>query len=83
MSNRIRLKSFRQIKNNLNEIGIFWDPKRGKGSHGCFIGPNKETGGLHAFPIPKSQQREINIDYLKALRRHFGLTDNKWDSLFD
>lgn len=83
MSGRIRLKLFRQIKKNLNGLGISWSPTRGRGSHGCFTGPNQETKRLHSFPIPRDQQREINIGYLKALRRHFGLTDKKWDSFFD
>lgn len=83
MSGRIRLKSFRQIRKNLNGLGISWDPKRGRGSHGCFTGPNQETGGLHSYPIPQNQQREITIDYIKGIRHHFGLTDKKWDSLFD
>ena len=83
MSSRTRLKSFRQIKSNLNTLGISWEPKRGKGSHGCFIGPHQETGRLHSYPIPHNQQREITTDYIKGIRRRFGLTDKKWDELFD
>jgi predicted RNA binding protein YcfA (HicA-like mRNA interferase family) len=75
MSGHIRLKSFRQVKKSLHKIGIFWTPERGKGSHGCFIGPNQKTGRLHTFPLPSHQQREINIDYIKRLRDRFGLDE--------
>lgn len=78
-----RLKSFRRIKANLSSINIIWDPQRGKGSHGCFIGPHQETHRQNAYPIPKNQQREITIDYIKGLRRRFGLTDKKWDYIFE
>jgi len=83
MSGGSRVKSFRNIKKNLQKIGISWDAKRGKGSHGCFFGPNQKTQRLHSFPIPKNQQREITIDYVNGIRRHFGLTDKEWDYLFD
>jgi hypothetical protein len=79
MSDRVRLKSFRQVKTNLHRIGISWNPKRGKGSHGCFIGPNQKTRRVHSFPIPRNQQREMNIDYIKRLRDRFGLDDTFFD----
>jgi len=78
-----RLKSFRHVRRKLKELGINWTPSRGKGSHGCFIGLSQRTKGLNSFPIPRSQQREINRDYLNALRRRFGLEDEKWDDIFD
>lgn len=83
MASNIRLRSFRRIRKNLVALNIKWDSTRGKGSHGCFIGPHQETGTLNTYPIPKDQQREINIDYIKRLRRRFGLTDKKWDYIFE
>lgn len=83
MPRRVRLKSFRKVRKKLAALNINWDPRRGKGSHGCFIGPHRQTGKLNAFPIPRSQQQQINIDYLKTLRRHFGLEAKQWDQLFD
>lgn len=79
MSGRIRLKSFREVRKNLHKIGIFWTPERGKGSHGCFIGANKKTGRQHSFPIPRHQQKEINIDYIKRLLDRFGLEETFFD----
>lgn len=79
MSGRVPLKSFRQVRNNLHKIGIFWDPKRGKGSHGCFIGPNQKTQRLHSFPVPRNQQLEMNIDYIKRLRERFSLDEDFFD----
>ena len=83
MASGSRLKSFRRIKQNLAKFDIIWNPKKGKGSHGSFVGPHLESARSNAFPIPKSQQREINLDYVNGLRRRFGVTDKKWDTLFD
>jgi hypothetical protein len=83
MSNHRGLKSFRKVKNKLATLDIIWRPNRGRGSHGCFIGPNQETGHKQAYPIPASQQREICPDYLNRLRRRFGLEGKKWDDFFD
>jgi len=83
MSSGARVKSFRKIKKNLSKIDISWDTKRGRGSHGCFIGPNQETKRLHSYPVPQNQQREITIDYVNGIRRRFGLTGKEWDHIFD
>lgn len=83
MARRGGLKPFRRVKERLKSLGIIWNPRRGKGSHGAFIGPHQETGRKQTFPIPQSQQREITIDYLKGIRRRFGLTDEKWTDFFD
>ena len=80
---RRRLRNFRQIKRGLASLGITWAPASGKGSHGSFIGPHQQTGTSHSYPIPRHQQREINIDYINGLRRRFGLEDKDHDSLFD
>ena len=76
------LTKFRTVKNALADLGIIWRPARGKGSHGCFVGPHQQTSTRHSYPIPSHQQREMNVDYLKGLRRRFGLNDKKYDSLF-
>jgi len=83
MASSSRVKSFRHVKKKLKELDILWDPSRGKGSHGCFIGPHQQTRRLHAFPLPRHQQKEINIDFFNALRRRFGLMGKQWDDLFD
>ncbi len=77
------LKPFRRVRKRLKELGIIWNPTSGKGSHGSFIGPNQKTGSLNAFPLPRSQQREINADYLSAIRRRFGLIGKDWNDFFD
>jgi hypothetical protein len=76
------LKSFRQVKKQLATLNIVWHANKGKGSHGCFIGKNQTTGVNHSYPIPRSQQREICPDYLKGLRRRFGLEGKKWNDFF-
>ena len=77
------LKSFHQVRRKLATLNIVWHPERGRGSHGCFVGQNQETGVNHVYPIPRNQQREICPDYLKGIRRRFGLEDKKWDDFFD
>lgn len=79
MASSSGLKSFRKVKRRLHELNIDWVPARGKGSHGSFIGSNQKTGRLHTFPIPRSQQREINIDYLSRLHDRFGLPADFFD----
>jgi len=76
MSGRSRVK-FRHIRKQLKELDIYWVPDKGKGSHGAFVGPNQD-GNIQAFTLPRSQQSEINRDYLVALRRRFGLIGKKW-----
>jgi len=83
MSGGQRVRSFRHIKKKLKELNISWHPAKGKGSHGSFVGPDQQTGKLHAFPIPRNQQREINNDYFSRLRKRFGLEGKKWIKFFD
>ncbi len=80
MSGRPRIK-FRHIRKQLKELGIYWVPDKGKGSHGSFVGPDQD-GNIHAFTLPRSQQSEVNRDYLAALRRRFGLIGKKWSNFF-
>lgn len=82
MRGRRGLVAFRTVRKNLKTLGIGLDKGRGKGSHWCFIGPHQETGSQHSYPIPKHQQKEINPDYVKALRQRFDLTDKRYDAFF-
>lgn len=82
MRGRGGLIPFRNIRKNLKGLAIHWDPRKGKGSHGSFVGPHQKTRATQCFPIPRHQQQQMNIDYIKALRRRFGLTDAQYDDLF-
>lgn len=81
MSGRPRLK-FRHIRKKLEQLGINWRPDKGKGSHGSFVGPDRD-GNKHSYTLPRSQQSFINRDYFNGLRHRFGLTGKKWTKFFD
>jgi predicted RNA binding protein YcfA (HicA-like mRNA interferase family) len=81
MSGRPRIK-FRLARKKLKELNILWNPDKGKGSHGAFVGPDQD-GNIQAFTLPRHQQSQINDDYLNALRRRFGLTGKKWVGFFE
>lgn len=75
---------FRELKKVLSKHGIAWDPRKGKGSHGVFVGLSHRTGIKQIFPIPAGQQKQISKAYLAPLRRKFELTekDGVNDDLF-
>jgi predicted RNA binding protein YcfA (HicA-like mRNA interferase family) len=81
MSGRPRIR-FRDLRKRLKELNIIWHPDKGKGSHGAFVGPDQD-GRIQAFTLPRHQQSYINRDYLKALRRRFNLTGEKWVGFFE
>ena len=64
--------SFRELKKKLKLAGIEWYPSRGKGSHGTFRGEDVD-GKMRSYPIPYSQQREVDRNYLKGVLRRFGV----------
>jgi len=70
------MHSFNSIKRRLKNLGIYWDSSRGKGSHGVFIGPDRQ-GIRRLFPIPSTQQKEIDRNYLKGICRRFGIEEKE------
>ncbi len=66
---------FRELKKKLRLVDIEWYPSRGKGSHGTFRG--EDVGGkMRSYPIPHSQHREVDRNYLKGILRRFGLGED-------
>lgn|GEM_PF-2473121 len=65
---------FRKLREKLSGYGISWDPRVGKGSHGAFVGLSRRTHIRRVYPLPRSQQREVSITYVRPLRRAFELT---------
>lgn len=65
---------FRELKKVLERYGIDWDSRRGKGSHGAFVGDSYITKLRQVFTVPASQQREVSQVYIRPLRRRFELT---------
>jgi len=74
---------FSLLKNKFNKLGISWDPRKGKGGHGTFIGLD-QNGEKQAYPIPgiKNEQGQVGADYLKNAREQFGLGGDKWHNYF-
>lgn len=64
---------FRDLKKLLDRYGIEWESKSGKGSHGAFNGRNVVDQTRQRYPVPRDQQREMQVTYVEALRVKFGL----------
>lgn len=75
---------FRKLKRILHKYGIVWDSRKGKGSHGVFVGPSHQTGLKQVYTVPGTQQKKVSKAYLTPLRRKFELTeeDGVSDALF-
>lgn len=65
---------FRDLRRLLSSFGIEWDERRGKGSHGAFVGLTKNSRIRQVYTLPKDQQKKVSSVYLKPLRRTFELT---------
>ena len=65
---------FRDLKKVLSRFGIEWDARRGKGSHGAFVGLSHVSRLRRVYVLPASQQKEVSQAYLNPLRRTFELT---------
>jgi hypothetical protein len=65
---------FRELRKKLAPLGIHWDERKGKGSHGVFVGMTVKTKIRRVFPLPRKQQKEVSRTYLISLRRAFELT---------
>ena len=65
---------FRELKKILARFGISWDNRRGKGSHGVFVGLTHVTRLRQVYPVPSKQQKQIDVAYINPLRRKFELT---------
>ena len=64
---------FHKVKRNAKKArGIQWHKRKGKGSHGSLVGPDKE-GCIHSFAVPIDQQSEIEDSYLKAISLRFNI----------
>jgi hypothetical protein len=63
---------FSRLKRRLKRYQIYWDQDKGKGSHGSFIGPDKD-GNSQSYTIPLKQQNETEKVYLKGVCNRFGL----------
>lgn len=63
---------FSSLKRHLKKYQIYWEPRKGKGGHGSFVGPDKD-GNKQSFPLPSNQHKEVRKTYLKALCRRFQL----------
>lgn len=63
---------FRRVGKNLKKRNIHWHPDRGSGSHGMFIGLDG-AGNSQSYPIPKSDQYEMNDCYVSGLARRFDI----------
>jgi len=61
---------FRELKRKLLAYRIQWLPRRGKGSHGAFVGPDKR-GNKQSYTLPQRQQREVRKWYLRDICRRF------------
>ncbi len=59
---------FSRIRRRPKKLKIYWVPSRGKGGHGCFVGPDKK-GNIQSDPIGSKDQREIRRIYLQAFFR--------------
>jgi len=70
---------FRELANRLKSLSIYWEKGRGKGSHGCFVGPDA-NGKIQAYPIPKSNQKDVCRSYLKGLCQRFGIDTSSFFS---
>lgn len=66
--------NFKRLRKKLAEYGIEWDERKGKGSHGVFVGLSHVTHIRRVYTLPKKQQKEVNNIYLCPLRRAFELT---------
>jgi len=66
---------FRELKKVLSRFGIEWDARRGKGSHGAFVGLSHVSRLRRVYVLPSSQQKEASRAYLNPLRRTFELTN--------
>lgn len=69
---------FRKLEKLLKDRSIVWEPDKGKGGHGSFVGPDK-SGKIQAYPLGRTQAKEVTREYLKGLCRRFELNP---DSLF-
>jgi len=65
---------FRDLRKVLARYDIFWDKRKGKGSHGAFVGPSHKTRLKRAYTLPESQQKKTRQPYLDRLREQFELT---------
>ncbi|MBA7556114.1 hypothetical protein ES705_48812 [subsurface metagenome] len=63
---------FSSLKRRLKRYQIYWVPRKGKGGHGGFVGPDR-NGNKQSFPLPSSQHKEVHRIYLKGLCRRFQL----------
>jgi hypothetical protein len=66
---------FRELKRILSQFCIEWDARRGKGSHGAFVGLSHVSRLRRVYVLPASQQKEVSRAYLNPLRRTFELTN--------
>ncbi len=66
---------FNTVAKVLSSYGIVWEKSRGKGSHGAFVGNDKD-GNSQSFPLPRSQHKDVHKHYLKELCRRFQLDPN-------
>ena len=63
---------FKKLRTLLEHRNIIWDASKGKGSHGCFVGPDA-NGNIQSYPIPHKQQKQTQKCYLKGLCARFGI----------
>ena len=66
---------FRDLKKILSRFEIEWDARRGKGSHGAFVGLSHVSRLRRVYVLPAGQQQEVSRAYLNPLRRTFELTN--------
>ena len=66
---------FRTFKKLLKPHDILWSPSKGKGSHGGFVGFDK-NGIKQVYTLPDSERREIRKIYIKGLLTRFGLSES-------
>jgi hypothetical protein len=71
-----RTYPFRKLIKLLAQRDIQWDPGKGKGSHGCFVGPDADHE-IQSYPIPYRQQRETARVYLKGICDRFGMNPDQ------
>ena len=73
--------SFELLEDKLSDLGIIWDKRKGKGSHGAFRGLDL-SGRKQSFTIPHTQQKEVKKQMLNKLRDRFQLNGSNLDAFF-
>ncbi|HLB74543.1 MAG TPA: type II toxin-antitoxin system HicA family toxin [Sedimentisphaerales bacterium] len=67
---------FKDLVKLLRSYRIEWNPRKGKGSHGAFVGPDLK-GNIQSYTLPRHQQREVKKRYIKGICDRFQLDDSK------